>query len=77
VGGSNDFFYSLKGYGCCLDNLPTLDLTLICGICGENHPFHIYFPVLLSMAFVVESDFLKVFSVSVVMSPFSYLILLI
>jgi hypothetical protein len=34
-----------------LDFLPCLDLTLIFGICLENHPFHLDPPVLLSIGF--------------------------
>jgi hypothetical protein len=34
-----------------LDTSPALDLTLLCGICLENHPFHLDFPVLLSIDF--------------------------
>jgi hypothetical protein len=34
-----------------LFSLPNLDLTLVCGMCVENHPFHLDFPVLLSIGF--------------------------
>ena len=34
-----------------LHSLPALDLTLVCGICLENHPFHLHFSVLLSIGF--------------------------
>jgi hypothetical protein len=34
-----------------------MDLTLICGICLENHLFHLDFPVLLNIVFVVKADF--------------------
>jgi hypothetical protein len=34
-----------------LNNLPDLDLTLVCGICLENHPFHLDFPGMLSIGF--------------------------
>jgi hypothetical protein len=53
------------------------DLTLVPGI-GLNHPFHLMFPVLLSIGFVVGADDIFLIStVSVIMSPFSFLILLI
>jgi hypothetical protein len=35
----------------CFDPLPNLDLTLVSGICLENHPFHLDFPVLSSIGF--------------------------
>ena len=61
----------------CLDSLPALDLTLVCGICLENHPFHLDFPVLLSIGFYSRIWwFFWNFSISVVTSPFLFLILL-
>ena len=61
-----------------LDSLPALDLTLVCGTSLENHPFHLDFPVLLSIGFCRRSWWLFWISyISVVMSPFSFLILLI
>jgi hypothetical protein len=38
----------------CLDSLPALDLTLVHGFCLENHPFHLDFPVLLSIDLLVR-----------------------
>jgi hypothetical protein len=51
------------------------DLTLLPGICLRNCPLHPGFPVLLSIAFY--SRMLWLSSVSLVLSPFSFLILLI
>ena len=34
-----------------LVSLPDLDLTLVNGICLENHPFHLDFPILWSTGF--------------------------
>jgi hypothetical protein len=38
----------------CVVSLLALDLPLLCGICLENHPFHLDFPVLLSIGFIVK-----------------------
>ena len=62
----------------CLDGLSAPDLSLIPGICLENCPFNPDFPVLMSI-WLLEQDlmiFLN-FQVSVDISPFSFLILLI
>jgi hypothetical protein len=65
----------------CLDSLLALDLTLVCGICLENHPFHLVLPVFSFVClFVFEYMLLNqdlISSISIVMSPFSFLILLI
>jgi hypothetical protein len=62
----------------CLDSLPALELSFVCGICLENHQSHLHFPVMLSIGFVSESDdFFLLSLVPVVMSFFSFLILLI
>jgi hypothetical protein len=45
----NDFSITLCDMG--LYSLPALDLTLVCGICLENHPFHLDFIVLLCICF--------------------------
>ena len=34
-----------------LFRLPDFDLNMVHGICLENHPFHLDFPVLLSIGF--------------------------
>jgi hypothetical protein len=61
-----------------LFSLSAFDLTLVCGICLENHPFHLDFSVLLTIDFYSRIRwFFWISSVSVVMSPFSILILLI
>jgi hypothetical protein len=52
-------------------------LILVPGICLEKCPYHIDFSILLNIGFVVGSDnFFLISRVSVVMSPFSFLILL-
>ena len=61
----------------CLDSLSGPDLTLVCGICLEYHPSHLYFPLLLRIGFCSSTMILKISSVSVVMFSFSFLILLI
>ena len=53
-------------------------VTLVPGMCLESFPFHPDFPVLLSINFYSKIWwFFWIFTVSVVMSPFSFLILLI
>jgi hypothetical protein len=62
----------------CLDALSDPDLNLVPGICLENCPFHTDFLILWSIDFEVGSDdFVLISLVSVVMAPFSVLILLI
>jgi hypothetical protein len=65
----------------CLNSLPTLDLNLLCGIClKKKYPFDLDFPVLFSIGFysrILWFFFFWIFSISVVMSSFSFLILLI
>jgi hypothetical protein len=64
----------------CLDSLSVPDITLVCCICLESHLFHIDFSVLLSIGFcssIRQLFFFWISSVLVVISPFSFLILLI
>ena len=61
----------------CLYSLSALDWTLVCGICLENHPFHLDFPDFLSIGFYSRIRWIFLISyISIVMSPFSFLILL-
>ena len=45
-----DYFYYFRGWDC-LDGLYDPDLTLVSGICLENCPFYLDFPVMLSIDF--------------------------
>jgi hypothetical protein len=62
-----------------LDHLSDPDLTWVPGICLEICPFHLSFPPLLSIGFFLYDPMIFFFisSVSLVMSPFLFLILLI
>ena len=67
---TNSIYQSWLLWGC-LDKISDPGFTLLPGICLENHPFHPRFPVLLSIDFLVGSDyFFKISSVCVVMSHF-------
>jgi hypothetical protein len=64
----------------CLDGLSDADLTLLFGICLENCLFHPDFPALLNIGFysIIECFFFfLISSVSVVLSPFLLMSLLI
>jgi uncharacterized protein with PQ loop repeat len=45
----------------CLYSLPALNLTLVYGICLENHPFHLDFPVVFFFVVVVLFCFVLFF----------------
>ena len=62
----------------CLGGLSDPDLTLAFDFCLENCPFHPDFPVLLGIGFYsIDLMTFWIFLVSVLMFPFSFLILLI